>query len=77
METLNNPHDKFFKEVMGQREIARDFLMNYLPPETARFIDFNTISPEKDSLSKKSCRNSFLICCSAFSWKTKRLTCTF
>ena len=25
METLNNPHDKFFKEVMGQREIARDF----------------------------------------------------
>ena len=59
METLNNPHDKFFKEVMGQREIARDFLMNYLPTETARFIDFNTISPEKDSFIEKELQEFF------------------
>ena len=59
METLNNPHDKFFKEVIGQREIARDFLMNYLPPETARFIDFNTISPEKDSFIEKELQEFF------------------
>ena len=59
METLNNPHDKFFIFVMWQREIAQDFLMNYFPPETARFIDFNTISQEKDSFIEKELQEFF------------------
>ncbi|MGB4201313.1 MAG: Rpn family recombination-promoting nuclease/putative transposase, partial [Thermotogota bacterium] len=36
MVKITNPHDKFFKEVMSHIEIARDFLMQYLPPEKAR-----------------------------------------
>ncbi|NLH19361.1 MAG: Rpn family recombination-promoting nuclease/putative transposase, partial [Thermotogaceae bacterium] len=47
MHKITNPHDKFFKEVMSYIEIVRDFLMQYLPPEKARHLDFETLSAEK------------------------------
>ena len=32
---IQNPHDKFFKETMGNLETAKDFLTNYLPESMA------------------------------------------
>jgi len=28
---IDNPHDKFFKETLGNVIVAKDFLHNYLP----------------------------------------------
>ena len=59
MHKITNPHDKFFKEVMSHIEIARDFLMQYLPPEKARPLDFETLSAEKDSHIGEDLRELF------------------
>jgi hypothetical protein len=34
-ETLTNPHDSFFRQVMSRQDVATDFLSHYLPPEAA------------------------------------------
>ncbi|MCF8014616.1 Rpn family recombination-promoting nuclease/putative transposase [Lamprobacter modestohalophilus] len=31
MESINNPHDSFFRESFGRREITQDFLLHHLP----------------------------------------------
>ena len=31
MYPVYNPHDKLFREIWGDKEITRSFLMNYLP----------------------------------------------
>ncbi|HQI98659.1 MAG TPA: Rpn family recombination-promoting nuclease/putative transposase, partial [Thermotogota bacterium] len=59
MHKITNPHDKFFKEVMSHIEIVRDFLMQYLPPEKARHLDFETLSAEKDSHIGEDLRELF------------------
>jgi hypothetical protein len=40
---IQNPHDKFFKEVFGKVEVARDFFTNYLPQSILNIIDLKTI----------------------------------
>ena len=59
MEITNNPHDRFFKEVMSEREIIRDFLQNYLPAEMVRLIDLESITAEKDSFVEKELQEYF------------------
>ena len=49
MDIINQPHDKFFKETFGDIEIARDFIINYLPPELVQIIDIDHLTIEKDS----------------------------
>ena len=34
-----NPHDRFFKETLGDPELAAEFLQLYLPPEVANLLD--------------------------------------
>ncbi len=36
---VRTPHDKFFKETFGRREIAREFFEAYLPPTIAGALD--------------------------------------
>ncbi len=36
---ISNPHDKFFKEVFSRREVAVDFLRNYLPNDVLSCLD--------------------------------------
>ena len=59
MDMFNNPHDRFFKEVMSEREIIRDFLQNYLPAEMVRLIDLESITAEKDSFVEKELQEYF------------------
>jgi predicted transposase YdaD len=46
---IENPHDKFFKEIFGKVEVAKDFLNNYLPENIMKVIDVDTLEPQKDS----------------------------
>jgi len=44
---LNNqtqqPHDKFFRTVMSDKRVARDFLKSYLPQDIAQVIDWENL----------------------------------
>ena len=37
--SLANPHDRFFKQALGRPEVARDFLVHYLPAEVTAVLD--------------------------------------
>uniref|UniRef100_UPI0035B504B5 Rpn family recombination-promoting nuclease/putative transposase n=1 Tax=Calidifontibacillus erzurumensis TaxID=2741433 RepID=UPI0035B504B5 len=56
---IQNPHDKFFKETLGNVEIAKDFITNYLPEKVLRLIDVNTLEPQKDSFINKELQESY------------------
>ncbi|SDC39700.1 MULTISPECIES: Rpn family recombination-promoting nuclease/putative transposase [unclassified Candidatus Frackibacter] len=49
MSNINNPHDKFFKEVLGDLETSKDFIKNYLPSELLNIINIDKLKIEKDS----------------------------
>ncbi len=49
MAEIDNPHDKFFKEVFGQPDIAADFIANYLPAEVVAELDLSAPELVKDS----------------------------
>jgi len=49
MPELTNPHDSFFKEVFSRKEVAADFLRNYLPTDVLACLDENSINLTKDS----------------------------
>ena len=59
MTEINNPHDKFFKEVFSRREVAVDFLRNYLPEEVFSCLDEESIHLKKDSFVDKELRAYF------------------
>ena len=56
---LNSPHDHFFKKVFSQKEIARDFIENYLPKELTKIINTKELKIVKDSFIDKELKNSF------------------
>ena len=56
---ITNPHDKFFKESMGRREIAASFIREYLPAEIKKHIDFRTLKITKDSHIDNEFREHF------------------
>ncbi|AGL03684.1 Rpn family recombination-promoting nuclease/putative transposase [Desulfoscipio gibsoniae] len=56
---IQNPHDKFFKETLGNVAVAKDFLNNYLPQSVMNIIDVDTLEPQKDSFINKKLQESF------------------
>ena len=56
---INNPHDKYFKEVMGNVETAKSFLENYLPTKVVESIDLKKLEPEKDSFIEKELQDIY------------------
>ncbi len=46
---IKNPHDKFFRELLGQPEVAADFLQQYLPPEVVAHLDLTRLELSHDS----------------------------
>jgi len=59
MEMINNPHDKFFKQVLGDRETTRDFLSNYLPQDVLSVIDLESLAIQKESFIEKELQEHF------------------
>ena len=58
-ESVANPHDRFFKEMFSSREIARSFLVNYLPPEICPLVDTQSVELSKDSYIDSRLRSQF------------------
>ncbi|GAQ25683.1 Rpn family recombination-promoting nuclease/putative transposase [Tepidanaerobacter syntrophicus] len=56
---IQNPHDKFFKEIFGNVEVAEDFFTNYLPQSILDIIDLKTIELQKDSFINKDLEENF------------------
>lgn len=59
MEIINNPHDKFFKKVFSDLEVARDFILNYLPGELLEITDTGDMEVIKDSFVEKELKETF------------------
>lgn len=59
MESVHNPHDRFFKDTFAQAEVARDFVANYLPPEIAGLLDLGTLSISKDTFVDEELKERF------------------
>jgi len=49
MTEINNPHDKFFKEVFANRDGAEEFLRYYLPENVVELLDLNSLEYTKDT----------------------------
>lgn len=43
MADLTNPHDRFFKEMLGREEVGRDLVRYYLPPDIVELLDLDTL----------------------------------
>lgn len=56
---MQNPHDKFFKETLGNLAIAKDFLVNYLPDPIKKAVDISTLELQKDSFINNELVESF------------------
>ncbi|MGH9802003.1 MAG: Rpn family recombination-promoting nuclease/putative transposase, partial [Blastocatellia bacterium] len=54
-----NPHDRFFKELFSETEIAVDFVEHYLPQEIVAAIDLTTLEIVKDSFVDEELRQYF------------------
>ena len=57
--SINNPHDKFFKFIVSNKEVAIAFLKTFLPVNIAKLIDFSTLTYEQDSYIDKNLQESF------------------
>lgn len=59
MDIIKNPHDSLFKRTLGDKEVAVDFLQNYLPDNILKEIDLTDIKVAKDSFIDKELEESF------------------
>lgn len=51
--SLNNIHDTFFRETMSHKEVAGDFLANYLPATVLQHVQLDTLTITKDTFVDK------------------------
>jgi len=56
---MQNPHDKFFKKSMSNKETAKSFLVHYLPQDLLEKIDLTTLEIEKDSFTDEELNEHF------------------
>ncbi|MDJ0756591.1 MAG: Rpn family recombination-promoting nuclease/putative transposase [Ardenticatenaceae bacterium] len=47
--TVQNPHDRFFRESFGRPEIVRNYLEEYLPAEVRATLNLETLSRQEGS----------------------------
>ncbi len=56
---ITNPHDKLFKETLGQVENARSFLQHYLAEDVLTWMDLDSLAISKDSFVEKELAEYF------------------
>ncbi len=59
MTEISNPHDRFFKEVLSRQEVARDFLLHYVPANIVGLLDIDSLEIRKDSFVDKDLNEHF------------------
>jgi predicted transposase/invertase (TIGR01784 family) len=47
--TVQNPHDRFFRESFGRLEIVRNYLEEYLPAEVRRLLNLDSLARQEGS----------------------------
>lgn len=47
--TVQNPHDRFFRDSFGRPEIARNYLEEYLPAELRQLLDLDSLTLQDSS----------------------------
>ncbi|MEZ4907018.1 MAG: Rpn family recombination-promoting nuclease/putative transposase [Saprospiraceae bacterium] len=57
--SINNPHDKFFKAMMAEKDIAIEFMKEFLPVEVSSIIDFNSMEAYKDGFLNEELKEIF------------------
>ena len=60
MESLTNPHDRFFKESFSRLETARDFVRHYLPADVTALLNLDTLEITKDSFINEKLKRAVL-----------------
>jgi predicted transposase/invertase (TIGR01784 family) len=59
MDEIATPHDTYFRESFGRREVAVDFLRVQLPPDLLAEIDLDSLEIAKDSYVTGDLRTAF------------------
>jgi predicted transposase/invertase (TIGR01784 family) len=54
-----NPHDRFFREIFGRREMVLDFVKEYLPARVYSLLDPGSLENVKDSYVDKELSQHF------------------
>ena len=54
--TVQNPHDKFFRESFGRVHIARNYLEEYLPDPVLALLDLDTLTLQEGSFIDEEMR---------------------
>ena len=47
--TVQNPHDRFFRESFGRLEIARNYLQEYLPDKIRALLNLDSLALQEGS----------------------------
>ena len=56
---LKQPHDAFFKKTFSKREIAEDFLKNYLPRDVLEHINLKTLTNQNGEYIDEKLKKDF------------------
>ncbi len=59
MDKIVNPHDKFVRKTLSRKEIAQDFLQNYLPNDVLEIVNLQSIEISKDSFIEKELKEYY------------------
>ncbi|HUM70196.1 MAG TPA: Rpn family recombination-promoting nuclease/putative transposase, partial [Chloroflexota bacterium] len=54
--TVQNPHDRFFRDSFGRPEIARNYLEEYLPANLLALLDLDTLILQEGTFIDESLR---------------------
>lgn len=58
--SINNPHDKFFKTVFGDRQNAIDFVKVVLPDNLKKYMNINAMQRGRETLLLKELKELFV-----------------
>jgi predicted transposase/invertase (TIGR01784 family) len=56
---INNPHDKFFKEIFSKRKNVRDFIEKFLPEEIVSRLKLSSLKPDNNSYIDEKLKEYF------------------
>lgn len=56
---ITHTHDNFIKQLLSHKELATDFLKEYLPDPLVKLIDFKTLTPQDTSYISEKLKASF------------------
>ena len=59
MNSKYKPHDRYIRKVMSNIDVARDYLVSFLPPGIVKHLDFTRLDISKDSFITPALKDYF------------------